>query len=465
MEIKVQITVKSQAGEPEIIQEVVSVKRGPLRPETLGLSLAEARSILAGLEQARVEQQAAEFVSQERRCSRCGRQRACKGHHPIMFRTPFGKVKLDSPRLYPCRCESQTLKSFSPLAELLSGRTSPELIYLETKFAALVSYGLTLKLLQEVLPIGQALNTRTVRRQVRHTAERLESERGDEPEVFTQECLQDGSALPTPSVPQVVGLDGVYVHAKGQRCRTEGWFEVIVGKRLATEEQASKCFGFVSRYDPQPKGRLFDWLKTQGLQSDQAITFLSDGGDTVRELPRGFTSQAEYVLDWFHLSMRLTTMGRLAKGVRAEAYPALSADLEEMLEHLKWNLWHGKVPRALEIVDELAYALDVEDASPEHRKLLKAVRAFETYVRNNRTFLPNYGERYRQGKIISTAFVESAVNQMVSKRFVKKQQMRWTPVGVHLLLQIRIQVLNGDWRATLSRWYPGMKQTPELKAA
>jgi hypothetical protein len=53
----------------------------------------------------------------------------------------------------------------------------------------------------------------------------------------------------------------------------------------------------------------------------------------------------------------------------------------------------------------------------------------------------------------------------VSKRFVKKQQMRWTLVGAHLLLQIRIQVLNGDWRATLSRWYPAMKAAPEKKAA
>ena len=34
-----------------------------------------------------------------------------------------------------------------------------------------------------------------------------------------------------------------------------------------------------------------------------------------------------------------------------------------MLEHLKWNLWHGKVDRALEITDELAYALDVENGS------------------------------------------------------------------------------------------------------
>jgi hypothetical protein len=145
------------------------------------------------------------------------------------------------------------------------------------------------------------------------------------------------------------------------------------------------------------------------LQSNQAITFLSDGRDTVRELPRGFTPQAEYLLDWFHLSMRLRTMGQLANGVRAQDYPDLSADLEEMLEHLKWNLWHGKVPRALEIVDELVYGLDVEDASPEHRKLLKAVRAFETYLTNNRACVPNYGERYRHGKAIATGFAESAI--------------------------------------------------------
>jgi hypothetical protein len=98
-----------------------------------------------------------------------------------------------------------------------------------------------------------------------------------------------------------------------------------------------------------------------------------------------------------------------------------------------------------------------KEGSPAHRKLLKAVRAFETYITRNRAFIPNYGERYRQGKTISTGFAESAVNQVVSKRFVKKQQMRWSERGAHLLLQIRAQVLNGDWRPTLSRWYPRMK--------
>jgi hypothetical protein len=41
--------------------------------------------------------------------------------------------------------------------------------------------------------------------------------------------------------------------------------------------------------------------------------------------------------------------------------------------------------------------------------------------------------------------------------YVKKQQMRWTPRGAHLLLQVRTQVLNDDLRANFERWYPGLK--------
>jgi hypothetical protein len=52
-----------------------------------------------------------------------------------VVRTPFGKLKLDSPQRYRCLCEAQRAKSVSPLAELLHERTSPELAYLETKFA------------------------------------------------------------------------------------------------------------------------------------------------------------------------------------------------------------------------------------------------------------------------------------------------------------------------------------------
>src|ERR1700680_305086 len=71
------------------------------------------------------------------------------------------------------------------------------------------------------------------------------------------------------------------------------------------------------------------------------------------------------------------------------------------------------------------------------KKLLKAVREFRSYIEANQNFIPNYGDRYRHGEKISTAFAESAVNQVISKRMVKKQQMQWTESGAHNLLQIR----------------------------
>ena len=43
------------------------------------------------------------------------------------------------------------------------------------------------------------------------------------------------------------------------------------------------------------------------------------------------------------------------------------------------------------------------------------------------------------------------------KRMVKKQQMRWSQRGAHLLLQIRTRVLNGDWEETFRQWYPGFR--------
>ena len=93
---------------------------------------------------------------------------------------------------------------------------------------------------------------------------------------------------------------------------------------------------------------------------------------------------------------------------------------------------------------------------------------FKTYIGNNRDSIPNFGERYRQGETISTAFVESTINQVVSRRFVKKQQMQWTLRGAHLLLQTRTKVLNDELDDVFRRWYPRFRPqptVPERKAA
>jgi hypothetical protein len=46
------------------------------------------------------------------------------------------------------------------------------------------------------------------------------------------------------------------------------------------------------------------------------------------------------------------------------------------------------------------------------------------HIDNNASGIVNYGERQRCGERISTGFVESTINQLIAKWFVKKQQMR-----------------------------------------
>ena len=81
--------------------------------------------------------------------------------------------------------------------------------------------------------------------------------------------------------------------------------------------------------------------------------------------------------------------------------------------------------------------------------------------------IPNYGERWRYGKTISTAFAESTINQVIAKRFVKKEQMQWTREGAHLLLQTRTAVLNGELEKQFQQWYPNFRSSgsEELKTA
>jgi hypothetical protein len=98
-----------------------------------------------------------------------------------------------------------------------------------------------------------------------------------------------------------------------------------------------------------------------------------------------------------------------------------------------------------------------EETYPKFKPLLKAVEEFRTYIVNNSHLIPNYGERYRHDEAIAKGFVESTVNQVVSKWFCKKQQMPWSKRGTHLLHQTRVKTLNGELGTVFKRWYPDME--------
>jgi hypothetical protein len=476
MKIKVQLVLCAEDGREEEVQEIAVVEKPHQRIEHLGFTLAEAKSILKTLQQQLVEQQATAFVAAHAQCDHCGKSLGIKEYHTRTFRTLFGTVTLTSPRLYHCRCQRRKTTTFRPLNALLTDAVAPELLLRETKWASLVSYGLTAQALKDFLPVDATLNATTVQNHTLMVAQRCEDELGEQQWAFAEGCPADWATLPIPDGPLTVGIDGGYVRDWDEK---KGHFEVIVGKsilaftREAEEDvPSSKCFGFVQTFDTKPKRRLFEVLQSQGLQMNQQLTFLSDGGDTVRDLQFYMSPEAEHLLDWFHLAMRLTVLQQTAKGL-----PETISDEEETyrlrdpvvrsLERLKWFLGHGNVYRALQVVEAAEMDLDVAAATGAGtaRKLLKTVAEFHTYIDRNRAFIPNYGERYRCRERISTGFVESTVNQVISKRFCKKQQMQWTKRGAHLLLQTRVKTLNQELGAAFQRWYPDLQLEEEPLAA
>jgi len=455
MKAKVQVVIESEHGQ-FIVHDVATITRSTVSAGTLGLTLAEGKNLLQNLQSSIVNQQVSEWLRVTRDCPICGSPRSLKGHHSLVCRTVFGRVELDSPRLRHCPCEKAEHCSFSPLSKRLSERTTPELAYLEAKWASLMSYGLTVEILSEVLPLEGQVNTTSVRRQVERVADRAEQAMGPEKGIYLEGMERDWGKLPRPEEPITVGIDGGFVRGRDGNSRGEGHFEVIAGKSIA--ENDSKCFAYVTRYDEKPKRRLYEVLKSQGMQMNQQVTFLSDGAENVRTLQYDLNPQAEYILDWFHITMRLTVMRQMAKGLPNEENPKATEKAMDHLRRIKWYLWHGNVYRAMQAVEDLTWHLDCLEPSEVQTKLFKTVGEFERYIQSNQMNITNYGYRYRNGERISTGFVESTINQVVSKRFVKKQQMRWTERGAHLLLQVRTKVLNDQLRDTFEEWYPEMKE-------
>lgn len=64
---------------------------------------------------------------------------------------------------------------------------------------------------------------------------------------------------------------------------------------------------------------------------------------------------------------------------------------------MKHCLWHGNVNAALDRIEGLLFELDLRKSrSTAIVKLNRSVPEFDTYTRNNRAFIPNFGERSRQ---------------------------------------------------------------------
>ena len=81
--------------------EVIEVERHELAMETLGLNLAEAKAILAGVQELMTALQVAEDLDRRRKCPDCSQRYHNKDRGTSIVNTLFGPVRVPNPRWNP----------------------------------------------------------------------------------------------------------------------------------------------------------------------------------------------------------------------------------------------------------------------------------------------------------------------------------------------------------------------------
>lgn len=140
------------------------------------------------------------------------------------------------------------------------------------------------------------------------------------------------------------------------------------------------------------------------------------------------------------------------------------SSFEQNIDRIKWRLWNGQVERALSLVDSVRRELSGNThPSLWAKRADKLLETLETYIAGNQSSVVNYAARYRAGQRIATSPAEASVNALVAKRFVKKQQMRWSRTGAHYLLKVRAAMLNGNL-SERARFDPPTNRAPSRLA-
>jgi hypothetical protein len=262
--------------------------------------------------------------------------------------------------------------------------------------------------------------------------------------------------------PVVVGLDGGYVRSRHRQ--DERHFEVIAGKVIDAQGSQSR-FAFARNSPAIASGAFEQALALAGITADTPATVLCDGDAGLWRLQREALPHATVVLDWWHVAVRFEHALQAARGLGA-ADAHLATEAVRGLERAKWRLWHGRwsgCRRKLAALCRWVRRASLRGLAGIGR-LEHYVGELLAYLERNQGALVHYAARRRNGEPISTAFVESSVNEIIAKRMNKKQQMRWNRATVQPFLDVRTAALNDTLEDAFRHCYPGFRPANDDEA-
>jgi hypothetical protein len=396
----------------------------------LGLTLHEAKQLLARVQQIVVAAQAHDHAVSRPVCPSCGCGCHIKDWRLHQVATLFGTVPVRLPRFRCAGCgHSETGISWPSHC-----RSTPELDQLRAHLSALMPYRVAAGVLVHLLPVEAGKSAETLRGHTLRIGEQLRAADAVKPTAAA-------SAI-------TLTLDSTFIRG----CHNgERHLEVRIGN-VETSDGGRQVFGAVARADTDIAVLIRRALETVGRTANTALTAFTDGCPGLQSILTEAGVTTPPIADWFHIAMRLQHAKQAASGLstdnaaRVQAKTVIAAEVER----LHWRIWNGKAKDAQITLDRIRNLMHVFKGEHGHRtkgvpsrKLWHALHEVDNYLRGQSARLVNYAKRYRAGMRVGTSVTEGTANFLVNRRMNKAQQMRWSRRGADLLLQVRCAVYNG----------------------
>jgi hypothetical protein len=298
----------------------------------LGMSLAEAKRLLAAVQQQVVAAQVDTHAMFRPDCRSCGGTCHVKDWQPHRIATLFGEVRLKLPRFLCSVCVCGETGVSWPS----NCRSTPELNQLQARLSALMPYRVAADVQQHLLPVDGGKSRETLRS---HT-------------LLVGKQLGDAAAKKPPAAAAItISLDSTFIRS----CEDgERHLEVRVGN-VETETGGRQVFGAVTRAETNITALIQRTLATVGRTDTTKVTAFTDGCPGLRTVLTNAGVTKPPILDWFHIAMRLQHTKLAAANLSTDTPEQVTAKATIVVEveRLHWRIWNGKVQNAQRSINRI----------------------------------------------------------------------------------------------------------------
>jgi hypothetical protein len=419
----------------------------------LGLTLSEAKELLARVQQAIVAAQARDQAVCRPLCASCAGQCHLKDWRQRRIATPFGEVV---PRLRRWLC-ADCGRTETGIDWPDNCRSTPELNELHAHLSALLTYRVAAGVLAHLLPVETGTSPETLRGHTIEIADQLRY-------AATGPCAAEAPTID-------ISLDATFVRSRHEG---ERHMEVRVGN-VETPRGGRQVFGAVAKSGTSILALIGRNLDTIGRNGNTKLTAFTDGCSGLRSILTNAGVKDPPILDWHHIAMRLQHAKMSAGGLADDTQGRAAAKdfIVVQVERLHWRIWNGKAKNASVSIDRIRAVMHVfqneasrHGAGASSGKLWHALHEIDEYLIGQSAWLVNYAKRYRAGLRLGTSITEGTANFLVNRRMNKRQQMRWSRRGADAVLQVRCAVYNSTLGTGLGHLFnPESKPTQQLAMA